>query len=120
MFLVNFLAVRPHWAPAPSGHAATAGESHQSEGIRTTRGRPGAHCCSLAVKSSGRRTAGSTFVRVGNPTWLKPIATPRTVERQSLMIDANHILPEVERFMQDQMHVHLYRALSTIAGHRAL
>jgi hypothetical protein len=81
VFLVNFLAVRPDWAPAPSGHAATAGESHQSEGIRTTRGRPGAHCCSLAFKSSGRRTAGSTLVRVGNPTWLKPIATPRSVVR---------------------------------------
>jgi hypothetical protein len=78
MFLVNFLAVRPDWAPLPSVQAATAGESHQSEGIRTTRGRPGPHC-SLAVTSSGRRTAGSTFVRVGNPTWLMPIATPRSV-----------------------------------------
>ncbi len=106
VLLVNFLAVRPDWAPAPSPHAATAGESHQSEGILTTRGRPGAHC-SLAFKSSGRRTAGSTFVRVGNPTWLKPIATPRSVVRQSQMIDANHILPEIPPFMQDQMHVHL-------------
>jgi hypothetical protein len=106
VFRVNFLAVRPDWAPVPSAHAATAGESHQSDGIRTTRGRPGAHC-SLAVKSSGRRTAGSIFVLVGKPTWLKPIATPRTVERQSLMIDANHILPDCTRFMQDQMHVHL-------------
>jgi hypothetical protein len=78
MFLVNFLAVRPDWAPVPSEQAATAGESHQSEGIRTTRGRPGAHC-SLEVRSSGRRMAGSTLVRVGNPTWLKPIATPRSV-----------------------------------------
>jgi hypothetical protein len=51
--------------------------------------------------------AGSIFVRVGKPTWLKPIATPRSLERQSLMIDANHILPERTRFMQDQMHVHL-------------
>jgi hypothetical protein len=106
VFRVNFLAVRPDCAPEPSAQAATAGESHQSDGIRTTRGRPGAHC-SLAVKSSGRRTAGSTFVRVGKPTWLKPIATPRSVERQSLMIDANHILPDCTGFMQDQMHVHL-------------
>jgi hypothetical protein len=33
------------------------------------------------------------------------------------MIDANHILPEVPRFMQDQMHVHLYRALREDPGH---
>jgi hypothetical protein len=78
MFLVNFLAIRPDWAPLPIAQAATAGESHQSEGIRTTRGRPGAHC-SREATSSGRRTAGSTFVRVGNPTWLKLIATPRSV-----------------------------------------
>jgi hypothetical protein len=78
VFLVNLRAVRPDWAPVPSGQAATAGESHQSEGIRTTLGRPGPRC-SRAVKSTGRRTAGSILVRVGNPTWLKPIATPRSV-----------------------------------------
>jgi hypothetical protein len=47
------------------------------------------------------------LVRVGNPTWLKPIATPRSVMRQSRLIGANDILPENRRFMQDQMHVHL-------------
>src|SRR6202011_4477112 len=119
VFLVNFLAVRADWAPAPSEPAATAGESHQSEGIRTTRGRPGAHCI-LAFKSSGRRTAGSTLVRVGNPTWLKPIATPRSVVRQSQMIDANHILPEIQQFMQDQMHVHLKCAPHAAPGHGVL
>ncbi len=106
VFRVNFLAARADWAPGPSVHAATAGESHQSEGIRTTRGRPGAHC-SLALGSSGRRMAGSTLVRVGNPTWLKPIATPRSIVRQSLLIGANHILPEFTRLMQAHMHVHL-------------
>jgi hypothetical protein len=104
--LVNFLAVRPDWAPVFSEQAATAGESHQSEGIRTTRGRPGAQC-SLALRSSGRRTAGSTLVRVGNPTWLKPIATPRSVMRRSQLTGANLILPEITRLMQDHMHVHL-------------
>ena len=106
VFLVKRRAVLPDCAPVPSGHAATAGESHQSEGIRTTRGRPGMHA-NLAVTSSGLRTAGSTLVRVGNPTWLKPIATPRSVMRQSRLIGANDILPENGRFMQDQMHVHL-------------
>ena len=117
VFLVNFLAVRPDWAPVLSAHAATAGESHQSDGIRTTRGRPGAYSFSLAVKSSGRRTAGSTFVRVGNPTWLKPIATPRSLERQSQMIDANHILPEFRVSCKTKCtficNVHLARPLVT-------
>jgi len=62
-------------ATLSSAQAATAGESHQSEGILTTRGRPGAHC-SLALRSRGRRKARSTFVRVGNPTWLIPIRDP--------------------------------------------
>ena len=75
VFRVKRRAVRPDWALTPSGQAATAGESHQSEGIRTTRGRPGAHC-NLALRSRGRRKAGSTFVRVGNPTWLMPIRDP--------------------------------------------
>jgi hypothetical protein len=66
VFLVNFLAVRPDCAPALKLQAATAGESHQSDGIRTTRGRPGED--SFAFSSSGRRMAGSTLVRVGNPT----------------------------------------------------
>jgi hypothetical protein len=118
MFLVNFLAVRPDWAPVPRVQDATAGESHQSEGIRTTRGRPGGQCCSLADRSSGRRTAGSTFVRVGNPTWLKPIANPaKRSLGQSLLIAAKLILPEIQRFMQDHMHVHLYRADHSCAGH---
>ena len=94
VFLVNFLAVRPDWAPALRVHAATAGESHQSDGIRTTRGRPGAED-SFAVRSSGRRMAGSTLVRVGNPTWLKPIATPRSVMRQSRLIDATSSCPKL-------------------------
>ena len=56
VFLVNFLAVRPDWAPVASAHAATAGESHQSEGIRTTRGRPGAQFVSeiLLLPAWGR------------------------------------------------------------------
>src|SRR5579862_1122290 len=105
VFLVKRRAVRPDWALVPSGHAATAGESHQSEGIRTTRGRPGAHC-SLAVRSTGLRRAGSILVRIGKPTWLKPIATPRSVERLSRLIDANAILPETTASTQEQMHVH--------------
>jgi hypothetical protein len=117
VFLVNFLAVRPDWAPVPRVQAATAGESHQSDGIRTTRGRPGAHG-SFALATRGRRMAGSTLVRVGNPTWLKPIATPRSVVRQSQLTGANLILPEITRSMQDHMHVHLYRAAYSSAGHQ--
>jgi len=75
VFRVKRRAARPDCALAPSEKAATAGESHQSEGIRTTRGRPGAQC-SLALRSRGRRKAGSTFVRIGNPTWLMPICDP--------------------------------------------
>jgi hypothetical protein len=75
VFRVKRRAARPDWALVPSGQAATAGESHQSDGIRTTRGRPGAGG-SLAVRSTGRRKAGSTLVRVGNPTWLVPIRDP--------------------------------------------
>jgi hypothetical protein len=51
--------------------------------------------------------AGSTLVRVGNPTWLKPIATPRSVVRKSRLITANLILPEFTRIMQGHLHVHL-------------
>ena len=117
VLLVNFLAVRLDCAPVFSVHAATAGESHQSEGIRTTRGRPGAHG-SFAPRSSGRRMAGSTFVRVGNPTWLKPIATPRSVMRQSQLTGANLILPDITRSMQAHMHVHLLRAAHGGAGQK--
>ena len=116
VFLVKRRAVRPDWGLRPRAHAATAGESHQSDGILTTRGRPGAHC-NLAERSRGRRRAGSTFVRVGNPTWLKPIATPRSVVRRPRLIDAFDILPEITRFMQGRLHVHLYRAIFSCPGH---
>src|SRR5215469_11298356 len=109
VFRVKRRAVRPDWALRPSAQAATAGESHQSEGIRTTRGQPGAHC-SLALRSRGRRKAGSTFVRVGNPTWLMPIRDPAKLVRQPRLIDAVDILPEIPHLMQDRLHVHLYRA----------
>src|SRR5579863_6446643 len=114
VFLVKRRAVRLDWALVPSGHAATAGEAHQSEGSRTTRGGPGAHC-SLAVRSRGRRRAGSILVRIGKPTWLKPIATPRSVERPSRLIDANVILPESTPSTQEQMHVHFGRGASAAA-----
>jgi len=50
--------------------------------------------------------AGSIFVLVGNPTWLKLIATPRSVVRHSQLTTANLILPETRHFMQDHLHVH--------------
>ena len=67
--------------PRLSGQHTAAGESHQSEGIRTTRGRRGAQA-PRAVRSSGLRVAGSVLVRVGScASWFRLIVTPGSVRR---------------------------------------
>jgi len=83
------------------------GESHQSAGIRTTRGRPDPQS-NRGGSSSGLRAAGSILVRVGScASWFTLMATPMVGSSVVRVIDAAHILPELGMQMQGQMHVHL-------------
>src|ERR1700722_4328635 len=67
----------------------------------------------IATSSSGLGADG----RPDRPSYVSatllgscPFATPRSVMRQPRLIDAFDILPEIRHFMQDRLHVHLYRA----------